>query len=179
MVLKAAIPDPAHAAWASHLKITALPALSFLAQEWSTSIGLLTPVGREIGASVSWLARYRGEPGLMTSVLAPMTKPGHDLELLLDEEILCALCGGPMVTIGRSMSWIGPHQGVRRRLIFPACSECMRRESEEPGFLYDALCELTRPFVVIRGVIRGGGRGDGSPRGRLRLIRMDDGDHQA
>jgi hypothetical protein len=179
MILKAATPDSTYAAWASHLRITALPALSFLAQEWSTPVGLLTPAGRETGASVSWLARYRGEPRLMTSALTPRAESHHELELLLDEEILCVLCGGPMVTIGRSISWIGPHRGVRQRRIFPACAECMKRDGEEPGFLYNALCELARPSLGIRGVIRGGGRGDGRPRGRLRLIRMNDGDHRA
>lgn len=176
-VLKAAIPDPAHAVWARHLKMTALPTLSFLAQEWSTAIALLTSAGREIGASVSWLARDRGEPRLMTSALTPRAESRRpDLELLLGEDILCALCGGPMVTIGQSISWIGPYRGVRRRRIFPACPQCMTRESEEPGFLYEALCSLTSPSLVVRGVIRGGGQGDGRPQGRLRLVRMEDAD---
>lgn len=178
-VLSAAINDPARAAWASHLRMTALPALSVLGQEWSTPIGLITPVSSELGASVSWLARYRAEPVLMMSAITPSVERVDDVQLVVDEEVLCALCGSPMVTLGTSFRWIGPHRGVRRRRIFPACSECAAREREDPGFLYHALCQLTGPAVAIRGVIRGRGQGDGRPRGRLRLVRMEDGDGRA
>ena len=178
-VLSAAIADSSRAAWASHLRMTALPALSVLGQEWSMPIGLITAVSSELGASVSWLARYRAEPLLMMAAITPSVEDADDVELVVDEEVLCALCGGPMVTLGTSFSWIGPHRGVRRRRIFPACSECAAREREEPGFLYHALCQLTHPAVAIRGVIRGRGQGDGRPRGRLRLVRMEEGEDRA
>lgn len=156
-----------------------VPALSFLGRDWSMPIGLMTPAGSEFGASVSWLARHRAEPVLMMSAITPRVERRDDVELVVDEEILCALCDGPILILGTSLSWIGSHRGVRRRRIFPACSECAAREREQPGFLYEALCQLTRPAVTIRGVTRGAGQGDGRPRGRLRLIRARDDDHGA
>jgi hypothetical protein len=90
-------------------------------------------------------------------------------------QVLCAVCGGPMVTIGTDPSWVGHHRAIRRWRIFPVCSECAARERDQPGFLYAVLCQLTRPSLAIRGVIHGGRRGDGRPRGLLRVVRMPDG----
>jgi hypothetical protein len=91
--LSGIIPAPDGTVWSTHLRAGALPALSFLAQDWS-------------------------------------------------------------------------------RPLPPACPTCAATESQDPGFLYRALCELTRPRFAV---IRGGRQGDGRPRGRLHLVR-DDGD---
>ena len=76
-------------------------------------------------------------------------------------------------------STIVSSRGVRRRRIFPVCSTCWDKQREDDSFLYDALCDLTRPAVqVIRAVLPGGEQGDGRPKGVLRLVRTDKPDHE-
>jgi hypothetical protein len=153
--------------------MTALPTVSFLGQEWSKPVGLLTGLGSELGASVAWLTRNRAEPVVMTAAITPQAEGKDGLKVVVDDEVLCVLCENPLITTGSNLKWIGPRRAVRQRLVFPLCATCWATEREHPGFLYDGLCKFTRPAVGIRGVIRGGGRGDGQPRGVLRLIRID------
>ena len=173
-LLRAAMLEPAHVAWSTHLRTTALPTLSFLAQTWSKPLGLMTDLGRsEMGVSVAWLTRHHGESLVMMAAITPQADTKDGLEVIVEDEVVCALCGNLMITIGSNVKWIGPRREVRQRRVFPMCSECCPTESQ---FLYDALCDLTRPAVAIRRVIRGGGQGDGRPRGALRLVRIED-DH--
>ena len=171
-VLRGVMPAAAHAPWSTHLRTAALPTLSFLAQDWAKPVGLMTDLGRsELGASVAWLTGYRGEPVVMMAAITPQADTKHGPDVIVEDEVVCALCGNPMITIGSNVKWIGPLRGVRQRRIFPACSTCCPSESQ---VLYDALCDLTRPGLAIRGVIPGGGQGDGRPRGALRLVRAVD-----
>jgi hypothetical protein len=171
--LRGLMPEPAHVAWATHLRMTALPTVSFLGQEWSKPVGLLTGLGSELGASIAWLTRHRAEPVVMTAAITPQAERKAHLKVVVEDEILCVLCENPVILIRSNLTWIGPRRAVRQRRVFPLCATCSATEAEHPGFLYDALCELTRPAISIRGVIRGGSRGDGQPRGVLRLIRID------
>lgn len=178
MALRAIMPEPAGVAWSTHLRMTALPTISFLAQDWPKPFGLMTDLGRpELGASVAWLTRHRAEPMIMTAAITPQPADTKDgFELVVEDEVVCALCGSPMITFDSDVKWIGPRRGVRQRLIFPACSTCSATERQHPGFLYAALSDLTRPAPAGCVVIRGGGQGDGRPRGVLRLVRSDDKD---
>jgi hypothetical protein len=163
-VLRDVMSEAAHAAWSTHLRATALPTLSFLTQDWSQPLGLMTDLGRsDLGASVAWLTRHRAGPVVMMAAITAQADPQDGLEVIVEDEVVCALCGNPMITIGSSLKWIGPRRGVRQRRVFPACSECCPTESQ---ILYDALCDLTRPAIAIRGVIRGDGQGDGRPEER-------------
>jgi hypothetical protein len=172
-VLRAAMPEPAHVAWSAHLRTAALPTLSFLAQGWTRPLGLMTELGRsELGASVAWLTGHRDEPIVMMAALTPQAETNGGVEVIVEDDVVCALCGGPIVTIaiGKHLKWIGPRRAVRQRLIFPACSTCSKKGL---AFLQAALDRLTRAALAIRS-IRGGGQGDGRPRGVLRLVRADD-----
>ena len=172
--LRAIMSEPAGVAWSTHLRATALPMLSFLAQDWPEPLGLMTDLGRpELGASLAWLTRYRAEPLVMTAAIAPQTDSKNGFEVVVEDEVVCTLCGNPMIPFGSDMKWIGPRRGVRQIRIFPGCSTCAETERRHPGFLYDSLPALARP-QVIRAVIRGGGQGDGRRRGILRLVRSDD-----
>ena len=176
MVLRDIMPEPAHVAWATHLRMSALPTVSFLAREWSKPVGLLTDLGSELGASVAWLTRYRAEPVVMMAAITPQAESKDRLKVVVDDEVRCAVCGNLMITTGSNFKWTGPRRAVWQRLVLPACPTCFATERERPGFLYDTLCDLTRPAVAIRSVIRGGGRGDGRPRGVLGLVRIGDQD---
>jgi hypothetical protein len=172
--LRHLVPEAAHLAWSDHLKTTALGTLGFLRQDWGVAVGLLTQVDRTLGGSVAWLTQHRDTALLMTAALAPAAETDGGCEVLIEDEYVCAICEGPMVTFGANVRWLGPRRGVRRRRIFPICSTCWEQERDDEGFLHRALCDLTRPavrVVPIRGVITGGGQGDGRPKGALRLVR--------
>ena len=178
MMLRAVLPEPAHLAWATHLRVTALPTVALLGQEWRKPIGLLTDLGAELGASVAWLGRQCAEPRLMTAAITPEAKRRDGLKVVVEDELLCLLCENPLIIARSNLTWIGDRRAVRQRFILPLCATCWTTERDHPGFLYEALCELTRPGIVIRGVIRGGGQGDGRPRGVLRLVRTEGKDDQ-
>lgn len=157
--LRTIMPELAGVVWSTHLRATALPTLSFLAQDWPKALGLMTDLGRpELGASLAWLTRYRAEPLVMTAAITPQTGSRDSFDVVVEDEIACALCGRPMITFESDVKWIGPRRGVRQRLIFPACSTCTAIEKQQPGFLYESLSALTR-LRGIRAVIRGGGQG--------------------
>jgi hypothetical protein len=179
MVLRGMLPEPAHLAWATHLRVTALPTVSFLGQEWRKPVGLLTDLGANLGASVAWLGRQRAEPMLMAAAITPSAKSRDGFKVVVADELLCLLCENPLIIAGSNLKWIGARRAVRQRFVLPLCATCWATERDRPGFLYEALCELTRPGVVIRGVIRGGGQGDGQPRGVLRLVRTEGNDDKA
>ena len=175
MVLRRMLPEPAHLAWATHLRMTALPTVSFLGGEWRKPVGLLT----DLGASVAWLGRQYAEPVVMTAAITAEAKSRDGLKVVVEDELLCQLCENPLIIARSNLKWIGARRAVRQRFILPLCATCWATERDRPGFLYEALCELTRPGVVIRGVIRGGGQGDGRPRGVLRLVRTEGKDDKA
>ena len=179
MVLRGMLSEPAHLAWATHLRMTALPTVSFLGHEWRKPVGVLTDLGAELGASVAWLGRQRTEPVLMTAVITPETKSRDGIKVVVEDELLCLQCENPLIIARSNLKWIGARRAVRQRFVLPLCATCWATERDRPGFLYEAVCELTRPGVVIRGVIRGGGQGDGQPRGVLRLVRTEDKDDKA
>ena len=171
--LRAIMPELAGAAWSTHLRVTALPTLSFLAQDWPKPLGLMTDLGRpELGASVAWLTRHRAEPQVMTAAITPQAGTKDGLTIIVEDEVVCAVCRNPMITIGSDFKWFGPRRGVRQRLIFPKCSTCAETERQHPGLFDETLRSLTRPLVPIR-VIPGGGQGDGRPCGVLRLVRVE------
>jgi hypothetical protein len=179
MVLRGMLAEPAHLAWATHLRMTALPTVSFLGQEWRKPVGLLTDLGAELGASVAWLTRQRAEPLLMTAAITPEAKSRDGLKIVIEDEILCRLCENPLITTGSRLKWVGPRRAVRQRFVLPLCATCLATEHERPGFFRSALGEGTGPAVGIRGVIRGGGRGDREIRGVLRLVRIEGRDDKA
>ena len=179
LVLRGMLPEPPHLAWATHLRVTALPTVSFLGEEWRKPVGLLTDLGAELGASVAWLGRQRAEPVLMTAAITAEAKSRDGLKVVVEDELLCQLCENPLIIARSNLKWIGARRAVRQRFILPLCATCWATERDRPGFLYESLCELTRPGVVIRGVIRGGGQGDGQPRGVLRLVRTEGKDDKA
>lgn len=126
----------------------------------------------ESGASVAWLTIHRDAPRLMIAAITPDTNTNEGFEVIVKDEPLCILCKNPILPIATGYRWIGSRRAVRECLFPPACSTCAATESQDPGFLYRALCELTRPRFAV---IRGGRQGDGRPRGQLHLVR-DDGD---
>jgi hypothetical protein len=140
-------------------------------------VGFVTQVDSDRGAVFSWLAHHQERTLIMTAAIARehAIEANHaeeeTLPVSLEAEYVCAVCDAPMMTLGRSVRWIGPLRGIVRRRIFPACPQCWEEEQRDPGFLYRALSDLTRPGIgVVREVIRGGGQGDGRPRARLRII---------
>lgn len=170
--LRAIMPEPAHAAWSTHLRTTALPTLSFLVQDWSKPLGLLTDLGRsELGMSVAWLTRHHAEPVVMMAAVTPRAGAKDGLKIIVEDEVVCAVCRNPMITITSDFKWVGPRRGVRQRLIFPKCSTCAESERQHPGLFDETRRNLTHPVVSIR-VIRGGAQGDGRPCGALRLVRV-------
>lgn len=173
--LRAAMLEPAHVAWSAHLRTTALPTLSFLAQDWLKPLALMTDLAPfALGASVSWLTRQSSATVVMTAAITPTEGRRRGIEVIVEEEILCALCDSPILNFDGDVKWIGPRRAVRQRFIFPACPTCSAKERQEPGFLQHALRELERPRFAV---IRGGRKGDGHPQGQLRLVQNDsDGD---
>ena len=128
---------------------------------------------------MAWLGRQHAEPVLLTAAVTPEATSRGALKVVVEDEILCLLCKNPLIIAGSNLKWIGARRAVRQRFVLPLCATCWVTERDRPGFLYEALCELTRPGVVIRGVIRGGGQGDGQPRGVLRLVRTEGKDDKA
>lgn len=157
--------------WSSHLKSMALPSMSFLAHDWPKPVGLLAELAEpRYGASVSWLMRHRGEALVMTAALTEHSDTGDGLEVIVEGDPVCAICDGPMVSLGTTLRWHGPRRGTAHLQVFPGCSRCAERERDNPGFLHERLEELTQPVLYE---IKGGGRGDGVRAGRLRLVRVD------
>ena len=157
------------------LRATALPTLSVLqaglvAASWPDD----QPGRSELGASVAWLTRHRAGPVVMMAAITAQADTKDGLEVIVEDEVVCALCGNPMITIGSNVKWIGPRRGVRRRRVFPACSECCAPDESQRFPLRCPLRPDASSDHAIRGVIRGGGQGDGRPRGALRLVRIDD-----
>ena len=108
-VLCGVMPAAAHAPWSTHLRTAALPTLSFLAQDWARPVGLMTDLGlSELGASVAWLTGYRGEPVIMMAAITPQADTEDGLDIIVEDEVVCALCGNPMITTGSNVKWIGP-----------------------------------------------------------------------
>lgn len=165
---------PAHAIWSDHLKALTVPAASFLGHDWARPMAMIAELpDADFGASVSWLMSHRETPLVAIAALLPEAEPlDDDLTVITDGDPICGICGGPMLSLGTTRSWHGPRRGMRHQRLFPACSRCMLRERDEPGFLLEQLAELTNP---IRYVIEGGRRGDGISVGELHLVR-DDGD---
>ncbi len=170
--LSGIVPESAGLAWSTHFKTAAVPALSFLAQDWAKPLGLMTAVDQpQAGASFAWMTLHRGVPLVMTAAVTPHASPDEGLEVIVEDEMLCVLCKNPILPVTMGYRWIGPRRAVRQRFFPPACATCAATESQDPGFLYRALCELTRPQFAV---IRGGGQGDGRPRGALRVVWSDD-----
>lgn len=166
------MPPLASRAWSEHLKATALGRLGFLGQKWDMPVGLLTEVAPNLGGVVCWLNQHRQQPLVMTAALAAEADDKASCEVVIEDEFVCAICDGQMQAFGDDLRWVGPRRGVRRRRIFPVCAKCWEKQREDDSFLYDALCDLTRPAVqVIWAVLSGGGQGDGRPKGVLRLVR--------
>jgi hypothetical protein len=158
--------------WSAHLKLAAAPALSFLAHEWPELVGLLAELSQaRLGASISWLLRGNDEMTPMTAAVVPDDGSDEGCTVLVEVDPICALCGGPLVSLGSETLWVGPKRGIRRQRLFPACSNCFAMEEEKPGILLRALTGLTRPAFRV---INGGRRGDGTRRGVLRIVRADE-----
>jgi len=165
------LPSDMSERWSAHLKFAASPALSFLAHDWPEPVGLLAEVSEaRLGASVSWLFRGNEEAVPMTAAIVPDNGSDEGTMVLVEVDPVCALCGGPLHSLGSETLWVGPKRGIRRQRLFPACSNCFPLEEEKPGTLLRMLTDLTRPSLRV---IDGGRRGKGTPRGLLRLVRSD------
>ncbi|MFW6031476.1 MAG: hypothetical protein ACOC9T_02700 [Myxococcota bacterium] len=166
-----------HELCSQHLKEITLPALSTLSWDWPYPAGVLfelpTPA---TGASITWLAQYRGEPRLATSILADEGATADtEIELV---ELVCALCGGSMPCVDRSLKMHGRKKGILRLKIFPVCVPCFEIEKEQEGYLLEQLSALmgqASPGRPPLRVVKGEGQGDGQPRARplLRLVESD------
>lgn len=169
--LRPALPESSVCQWSSHLRSMALPSMSILAHDWPKPVGLLAELPEpKFGASVSWLMRHRDEALVMTAALTEHSGTEDGLEVIVEGDPICAICGGPLTSLGSTTRWVGPKRGSRHRRIFPVCSKCFILEREQPGALVRALEELSRPALAI---VHGGRGGDGIPRGVLRLVRVE------
>jgi hypothetical protein len=169
------LPSSAHDHWSSHWKDTTLPALSLLArasdQPWAILMELPNP---EHGSSLSWLTRREGQPRVSRAALSSEASGDLIAEVIVECEPECLICGGPLVSLKSDIKWLGPKIGLRNRRVFPACARCSEAEHADPGFLQRSLPSLEGPSIgVRREVIKGGGKGDGRPAARLRIVRND------
>lgn len=165
------LPAPAYLAWSEHLRTAALQTLSCLVQEWTTPFGLMLEGPAALQASIAWRAR-RDESSIHMAAVTPQAEIGDSPRLSLETEVVCALCGGPILMIGNArLTLIGPRRGVLRRRIFPACATCSQPENI-PALLA-ALDELADPAAPRLEIIRGRGQGDGVRKGDLRLVRRE------
>ncbi len=156
--------------WSAHLKNLVIPSMSFLAHEWAIPVGLMAELpDSNLGASVSWLVPYRDHPVVMTAALTRESEGGT--EVIVEGDPVCAICGGPLISLGSSVRWTGPKRGIRRRHVFPACSKCFILEAESPGTLVQALEALSRPALRVMTSQR---TGDGVPQAVLRLVSDDE-----
>lgn len=179
--LRQVLPEPAHLAWSKHLQITALGTATLLRHDWSAAVAVITAVPEDRGGVISWLSSHGDQTLMMTAAIsaedaAPVDDPADGgLPVTLEAEYVCAICEEPMMTFDRELRWLGPGRGIVRRRIFPMCPRCWEEEQQNEGFLFRALCDLTRPAMgVVREVIPGGQQGDGRPRARLRLVPKKD-----
>lgn len=169
--LRSALPESSVSKWSSHLKSMALPSMSILAHDWPKPVALLAELAEpKFGASVSWLMRHRDEALVMTAALTEHLGTEDGLVVVVEGEPVCAICGGPLKSLGSTGRWHGPTRGTRHLRIFPACSKCFILEQEQPGLLVRILAELSRPALRV---IQGSGAGDGVQRGVLRLVRFE------
>lgn len=169
--LKSFLPIASHEAWSSHMSRTAVDSLDLLSNEWPFPVAILTTPEDVDGAMLNWLGKRRDGVMIQTVAIVPDAKDAST-PVVFDLECSCAICGGPMLTIGPSQ-WIGPTRGTKRRRIFPSCSQCFARDKEDPGFLLRTLVDLRRPSLKV---IHGDRQGDGQSRGCLRLVRTEDGE---
>jgi len=170
------LPKSTHSAWGEHLRSALLPALSFLAHDWNRPIGLLMELPRAgLGASISWPTTRRGDARVSTAAVSTGVSDDAAGEVIVECDPVCSICGGPLLSLGSDLSWLGPKLGLRRRRIFPACADCTRREPEEPGFLQRSLPPANGQALGVRlELIKGQGKGDGRPIARLRIVRWED-----
>lgn len=169
--LKSLLPIASHEAWSSHMSRTAVDSLDLLSNEWPFPVAILTTPEGVDGALLNWLGKRRDGVMIQTVAIAPDVGDAST-PVVSDVECFCAICDGPMVTLGPSQ-WIGPMRGTKHRRIFPFCSQCWTHEREDEGFLLRSLLELTRPSLKV---IRGDRQGDGKSRASLRLVRSEDTD---
>lgn len=167
------LPESVHAQWSSHWRDTTLPALSLLARDCDRPWGLLMELPNpELGASLSWLTRRREQPRISRAALSSAASGDDAVEVIIECEPECSICGGPLLSFKSTIKWIGPKLGLRNRRVFPACARCSQAEREDPGFLQRSLPTSESPSLGIkREVIKGGGTGDGRPSARLRVVR--------
>ena len=141
-------------AWTGHLGRTAVPNLSLLAQDWTERVGILSQVPDGLGMSLSWLAEVNDEPVVMTAALLELVEESL-LRVLAEDEIVCAICEGPMHSVKASLSLLGRRRGLRlKRRVFPVCPTCdaalarpIRRTSV--GRILFVKDFLTRLFAVV------------------------------
>ena len=165
------VPAPAYLSWSEHFRIAALPTLSCLVQEWPMPFGLMLEGPAAMQASIAWRVR-RDESSIHMAAVTPQAQIGDSPRLSLETEVVCALCGGPILMIGNArLTLIGRRRGVLKRRIFPACATCSQPKNI-PALLA-ALDELTNPAAPRLEIIRGAGRGDGVRKGDLRLVRRE------
>lgn len=114
--LRHALSSPACGAWSAHLKAMAIPTTAVLAYDWPSPIALIAELqAPDLGASVSWLARRRDEPLLMTAALTHEAIGDAGDEFVVDGDPVCAICGGPLKSFDSTVRWIGPKKGIRSR----------------------------------------------------------------
>lgn len=165
------MPEPVYLAWWEHLRAATQPTLSFLTQEWTSSFGLMLTGPSTFEASIAWRV-HRGERNVRVAAVTPQGEIENSPRFSLETEVVCGLCGGPILPFGDAkLTLIGPRRGVVRRPIFPACATCTHEENI-PALLA-ALRELARPDAPRLEIICGGGQGDGVSRGDLRLVRTE------
>jgi hypothetical protein len=92
--------------------------------------------------------------------------------IIVDCSPVCVVCGGSLVSLKTTISWLAPGLGIRRRHVFPACPGCVERGQDQKS------SDLLRSLLAENGasrflpvIVQGGGAGDGNPAGRLRLVR--------
>lgn len=164
----------AAASWSMHLKSIVAPTTAFLNAGWGRQVGLLAGLdGHAVGASLSWMSRYRDEPILMNAALVREQHDPKGVELIADGPPLCLVCGNELKPLGHKVRWHGPKRGVKHPLFFAACPSCLAADREDYGFFERALDAIDGSSPPKLYAIKGEGRGDGCRRGSLHLVRVD------
>ncbi len=159
--------EPASSEWREHLRTTALPAISFLSQEWTRPLGLLLDSGKGLGASITWTTRRSNELSVRVAAITTQAETEDTPRVSVEIDIVCMLCGGPL-RWRDGLTWVGPRKRVLKREIFPLCPTCCNEENM-PALL-GTLRTLTQPPAPTLKLIRGRGEGHGMRRGDLRII---------
>lgn len=151
--------------WQHAFARSILPSLSVLGAERHRPLGVLSTFAKPgFGAALGWRPMDETTP----RAAALLAEGSARSQIVIDVHVTCALCGDDMIQHERRFQWRGNRKGLLDVSIVPMCAECMRRANEDATYFENALNDIQAPTLRV---VATGGTTDGTPRGKLRLVR--------